>query len=83
MVYNAACAVDAEPEKAAQFAHMAKASASDVAGYASGRSVQCHGGIGFTWECFVHIYFKRQLHNEALFGNGAYQRNKLAERIIG
>jgi hypothetical protein len=40
--------------------------------------VQLHGGIGFTWECDVHIYFKRQKHSEALYGDAAFQRAKLA-----
>jgi alkylation response protein AidB-like acyl-CoA dehydrogenase len=39
--------------------------------------VQLHGGIGFTWECDVHLYFKRQLHNQLLFGDAAHQRTKL------
>jgi alkylation response protein AidB-like acyl-CoA dehydrogenase len=79
LVYTAACAIDTEPEQAERFARMAKSSASDAAAFASGRSVQLHGGIGFTWECDVHLYFKRQQHNQALFGDGAYQRAKLAE----
>ena len=83
LVYNAACAIDAEPEKAAQFAHMAKASASGMAGYASGRSVQCHGGIGFTWECYVHLYFKRQKHSQMLFGDGSWHRARLADILVG
>ncbi len=83
LVYNAACAIDHEPELAEGYARMAKSSASDAAAYCSSRSVQLHGGIGFTWECFVHLYFKRQKHNQVLFGDGAYQRAKLAERLIG
>src|SRR5262245_130798 len=79
LVYTAACAIDSEPEQAERFARMAKSSASDAAAFASGRSVQLHGGIGFTWECDVHLYFKRQQHNQALFGDGAYQRAQLAE----
>lgn len=82
-VYNAACAFDHEPEKAAQYARMANAAASDAADYGSSRSVQYHGGIGFTWECFVHIFFKRQKHNQALYGDGTYQRAKLAEMLMG
>lgn len=83
LVYNAACAIDSEPGKAARFAHMANASASDAAAFASSRSVQFHGGIGFTWECFIHLYFKRQLHNQALWGDAAYHRTKLADMVIG
>ncbi|WP_027949499.1 acyl-CoA dehydrogenase family protein [Haliea salexigens] len=83
LVYNAACACDSEPEKAAQYAHMAKASASDMAAYASSRSVQSHGGIGFTWECYVHLYFKRQKHSQMLWGDAAWHRARLADIVIG
>ena len=81
-VYNAACAIDHQPAIAARAAHMAKAAASDAAAYASSRSVQFHGGIGFTWECFVHLYFKRQLHNQMLFGDGGYHRARLAALLM-
>ncbi len=48
LLYNAACAIDHEPEKAEVYARMAKASASDAASRCSGLSVQLHGGVGFT-----------------------------------
>ncbi|MFK7831096.1 MAG: acyl-CoA dehydrogenase family protein [Congregibacter sp.] len=83
LLYNAACALDCEPARAAQCAHMLKASASDMAALASGRSVQCHGGIGFTWECFVHLYFKRQKHSQLLWGDAAWHRAALADLVIG
>jgi alkylation response protein AidB-like acyl-CoA dehydrogenase len=83
LVYNAACAFDSEPEIAAQCAHMAQASASDMAAFASGRSVQSHGGIGFTWECYVHLYFKRQKHSQMLWGDGPWHRARLADILIG
>lgn len=83
LVYTAACAIDCEPEKAVQYAHMAKASASETAAFASGRSVQCHGGIGFTWECFVHLYFKRQKHSQLLWGDAAWHRAQLATILLG
>jgi alkylation response protein AidB-like acyl-CoA dehydrogenase len=81
LVYAAACAIDTEPGEAERYARMAKASSSDMATFVSGRSVQIHGGIGFTWECDVHIYFKRQRHNAVLFGDGALQRAKLAALV--
>ena len=62
---------------------MAKSAASDAGAFVSDRSVQLHGGIGFTWECDVHIFFKRSMHNQALFGDGAYHRGQLAETMIG
>jgi alkylation response protein AidB-like acyl-CoA dehydrogenase len=83
LVYNAACAIDTEPELAVRYAHMAKASASETAAFASGRSVQYHGGIGFTWECFIHLYFKRQKHSQMLLGDAAWHRACLADILIG
>ena len=82
LLYNAACAIDHEPDRAEEFARMAKAAASETAAFGSKKSVQLHGGIGFTWECFVHIYLKRQLHSQALLGDATYQRARLAELLI-
>jgi len=78
LVYAAACSIDTEPARAELDARMAKSAASDMAAFCSGRSVQLHGGIGFTWECDVHLYFKRQVHNQMLYGDGIYQREKVA-----
>jgi len=83
LLYNAACAIDTEPENAEKYARMAKAQASDAAAYAADRAVQLHGGIGFTWECDVHLFFKRSKHGQALFGDAAYHRRKLADLLIG
>jgi alkylation response protein AidB-like acyl-CoA dehydrogenase len=83
LVYNAACAVDTEPEQAELHARMAKSAASDAAAFAASRAVQLHGGIGFTWECDVHLFFKRGRHNAALYGDGVHQRKKLADLLLG
>ena len=82
-LYHAACAIDREPRGALRAAHMAKSAAADMAVFGSGRAVQSHGGIGFTWECFQHLYFKRQMHNQALYGDAAWHRARLAELIMG
>jgi len=81
LTYAAACAVDTDPADALRLARMAKAAASDAAAFASSRSIQLHGGWRFTWECDVHIYVKRQKHNQFYFGDGAYQRSKIAALI--
>jgi len=83
LTYNAACAFDTESTKAEEFSRLANASACEMARFGSSKSVQLHGGIGFTWECYVHIYMKRQLHNIALLGDGAYHRAKLADIMLG
>ena len=83
LLYTAACAIDHAPESALEFSRMAKATASDTAEYCSNKSIQLHGGVGFTWESFMHLYFKRQKHSQQLFGDGFYQRAKLADALIG
>lgn len=83
LVYNAACTIDCGEDNAELNARMAKSIASDMAVFASSRAVQFHGGIGFTWECYVHLYFKRQMHNQVLYGDGKYQRTLLADMVIG
>ena len=83
LVYHAASCIDHGHPDAEKAARMAKSAASDAGRFVSDRSVQLHGGIGFTWECDVHVYFKRSMHNQALYGDGAYQRRWLADRIIG
>ena len=78
LVYNAACAYDCDRDDAHRCAYLAKSSASDTASFCSNRATQLHGGIGFTWEADVQIYFKRQKHSQFLFGDATWQREKLA-----
>lgn len=83
LLYHACAEIDAGTPQAEAATRMAKSAASDAAAFMSNRAIQLHGGIGFTWEHALHIYFKRNLHNQALFGDGAYQRKKLADVLIG
>ncbi len=83
LLYHAACCVDEGDPQALDAARMAKSAASDAGAFISDRSVQLHGGIGFTWECDVHLFFKRSMHNQVLYGDGGYQRKKLADSLIG
>ena len=82
LTYNAACGFDVGDAQAFDLARMAKSRASDMAVFSGSRAVQFHGGIGFTWEAYVHIYFKRQMHSQILFGDGRYQRAQLAQTVI-
>ena len=83
LLFHAACCVDQQSDEAEQAARMAKSAASDAAAYVSNRSVQLHGGVGFTWESTVHIFFKRSMHGQTLLGDGVHQRRKLALELIG
>ena len=83
LTYNAACAVDHDPERALGFARMAKSAASDMAVRGASRAVQFRGGIGFTWECYLHLFFKRQTHNHVLLGDARHHPALLADEVIG
>ena len=72
LVYSAASGVDVGDPEAITAARMAKSAASDAGAFISDRSVQLHGGIGFTWESDVHLFFKRSMHNQVLYGDGRY-----------
>lgn len=81
LVYAAACAYDTTPDDAQRLACLAKASAADTAQFCANRATQLHGGIGFTWEDDVQIYHKRQIHSQQLYGDGIWQRQRLAELL--
>ena len=63
-------------------ARMAKAAASDAASFASSRSIQLHGGIGFTWEHDIHLYYKRLLTLSVALGTAGDHLEELATLAI-
>ena len=60
-------------------APLAKSYCSDVYEKASGDAIQLHGGIAFTWEHDVHLYFKRAKASKLLFGSPKHHRALLAD----
>ena len=62
-------------------ASLAKSYCSEAYFHAAAENIQIHGGIGFTWEHTAHLYFKRAKSSELLFGDPAYHRELLAQRI--
>ena len=77
--WYAAHAQDRVPEDAERYAALAKAHVSDVAMQLARDSVEAHGGIGFTWECDVQIWFKRALFDRAWLGTPELHRERVAE----
>jgi alkylation response protein AidB-like acyl-CoA dehydrogenase len=74
----AAWTADADPERLAEAAAMAKAAASDAGREVTSAAIQMHGGIGFTWEADVHWLFKRAQLDAALLGGAKRHRARLA-----
>jgi alkylation response protein AidB-like acyl-CoA dehydrogenase len=60
----------------------AKAQATEAAVTACERSIQAHGGIGFTWEHPLHRYYKRALWLEGALGYGREQRAEVAAYLL-
>ena len=81
LTYYAAWAVDENVPDAALAASMAKAYTSDAYRKVAGAGIQLHGGIGFTWEHDLHLYFKRAKSSEFTFGDATYHREKVAQLI--
>jgi alkylation response protein AidB-like acyl-CoA dehydrogenase len=77
--YYAAWAQDARAADASLSASAAKAYVGEAARKVCGSAIQVHGGIGFTWEYDLHLYFKRAKHFEPLYGDADFHR----ERALG
>lgn len=79
--YYAAWAVDEDVPEAPLAVSMAKAYCSDAYRHTSGEGIQVHGGIGFTWEHDMHLYFKRAKYAEFTFGDATYHRELVAQEL--
>jgi alkylation response protein AidB-like acyl-CoA dehydrogenase len=80
--YYAAWAVTHDVPEAHLAACMAKAYCSDAYRIVSGEGIQIHGGIGFTWEHDMHLYFKRAKGSEVTFGDATWNRELVAQEIL-
>lgn len=80
-VYYAAWAVDRDVPEGSRAASMAKAYCSDMYMRVTGDGIQVHGGIGFTWDHNMHLYFKRAKSSEILLGDATWHRERTASLI--
>jgi alkylation response protein AidB-like acyl-CoA dehydrogenase len=81
VVYYAAWAVDRDAPDGARAASMAKAYCSEMYSRVTADGIQVHGGVGFTWDHQMHLYFKRAKSSEALLGNTTWHRERTAALI--
>jgi len=80
--YACWAADDADATEAHRAAVMAKAFASDGFAQLGGTAIQVFGGIGFTWEHDIHLYYKRLLSLSASLGNTSEHLAELARIAI-
>ena len=78
LTYYAAWAIDEGLAEAPLAVSMAKAYASDAYREVAGAGIQLHGGIGFTWEHDLQLYFKRAKASEVAFGDATWHRERVA-----
>ena len=78
MLWYAAYALDSGASDASRVCAMAKARLCEIYSRGTDRAVLMHGGIGFTWEHDMHIWFKRARFNESYFGAPAFHRERVA-----
>ena len=81
-VYYAAWALDAGSPDAPLAVAAAKGYVSDASRKVCGSAIQVHGGIGFTWEYDLHLYFKRAKHFEPLYGDADFHREQALQLML-
>jgi len=81
ITYYAAWAMDEDVPEGPLAVSMAKAYVSDAYRRVAGAGIQLHGGIGFTWEHDLHLYFKRAKGSEFTFGDATWHRERVAQLV--
>ena len=79
LLWYAGWAFDHRPREAPLAAAMAKAACAELFRAVSRTAIEMFGGIGFTFENDMHLYFKRSLANAAAFGDASFHRERVAQ----
>jgi alkylation response protein AidB-like acyl-CoA dehydrogenase len=77
--WYAAHAWDHLPDRAERHAALAKAHLADLFDRVTRVCTELHGGIGFTWEYDLHLWFRRAVSDRAYLGNAEYHRARAAD----
>jgi alkylation response protein AidB-like acyl-CoA dehydrogenase len=80
-MYYAAWAASEEPAELPLAASVAKAHCGEAYTRVASGGIHVHGGIGFTWEHDLHMYFKRAKVNEVFLGDPTYHRELVAQLV--
>jgi alkylation response protein AidB-like acyl-CoA dehydrogenase len=81
-VYYAGWALEEDSPDAATAVSIAKMYCSDAARTVGNRGIQIHGGMGFTWENDLHLYYRRAKASETAFGDATFHRERVASMAI-
>jgi alkylation response protein AidB-like acyl-CoA dehydrogenase len=81
-VYYAGWALEENAPDAVTAVSIAKMYASDAGRTVGNRGIQIHGGMGFTWENDLHLYYRRAKASETAFGDATFHRERIASLVI-
>jgi alkylation response protein AidB-like acyl-CoA dehydrogenase len=81
-VYYAAWALQERAPDATAAVSIAKLYTSDASRTVGNRGIQVHGGMGFTWENDLHLYYRRAKASETALGDATFHRERLARLTI-
>ncbi len=80
--YGCWAADDASPEERHRAATIALAFATDDLYTVGASAIQVHGGIGYTWEHDIHLFYKRLLTLQQTGGGSVDALEELAHLVI-
>jgi alkylation response protein AidB-like acyl-CoA dehydrogenase len=80
--YYAAWALEEDAPDAALAVSIAKMYASDAYRHVGNHGIQVHGGMGFTWENDLHLYYRRAKASETLLGDATFHRERIARLVV-
>ncbi|HEX7288299.1 MAG TPA: acyl-CoA dehydrogenase family protein [Candidatus Angelobacter sp.] len=80
--YYAAWSLQENAPDASLAVSIAKMYVSDVSRTVGNRGIQVHGGMGFTWENDLHLYYRRAKASETMLGDATYHREQIASMVI-
>jgi alkylation response protein AidB-like acyl-CoA dehydrogenase len=80
--YFAAYALQEGLPEAMSAVSVAKSYINEAARQAGNNGIQCHGGMGFTWENDIQLYYRRIKASESAFGDTAWHRERIAQLIL-
>ena len=79
----AAMTIDADDPERGRAVHVAKAAAGNAAMRATKDAAQVHGGVGYTWEHDLHLYFRRAAASEFWLGTTRDHHDRLGDLLFG
>src|SRR5215470_12146457 len=79
LVWYAAHAFDRIKDQSGRHAAIVKAHMADLYDRITRDATELHGGIGFTWEFDLHLWFRRAIFDRSFLGEANYHRERAAE----